>query len=419
MCGIGGFSLHPQSKINARLLSNALLRAAEIRGHDASGFAYASATDRGFYKKDVTGSQLSLKALPRNAKTVILHTRAATHGTHRDMENNHPVQSGDGNILLTHNGVIFNHDEIKHNLGVFGTAPEVDTAAASEAVALRGPEEFAKLEGWAAFAWLDDRTKDVLHLARPSDSPVAYCWLLDGSFVYASTQDILATALIEANLDWIGYYPEPFAMMETGEYFQIQAGNRFSVTEVGWGGDGYTSAWYSNSYRARTSGIGSGFGSSARYVLNEQTGMYEKQGYDWEGVDAVDDDYDYDTDMGVRNPNHTPLALTEAPSKSSDSDKFYLTDHDGDYEGYRSIEVLAAKLRWENSQPVEDHAIFSDGATKWLNRYSDIGHIEEDGGIISWLFEPDLFIDEFSIGLDSADKDMILDGLSFGRALVM
>ena len=101
MCGIAAFQLAPGSKINARALAHALLSQIEWRGTDASGFAYATRDGRtGIYKDHVIGSQLKLKGMPKDADTVILHTRMATHGTHMDNDNNHPVSGPEDRIRL-------------------------------------------------------------------------------------------------------------------------------------------------------------------------------------------------------------------------------------------------------------------------------------------------------------------------------
>ena len=72
----------------------------------------------GFYKQPRPGSQLSLGELPRDARTVILHTRFATQGSTSDNRNNHPVISPEGNIALVHNGVISNDHLLRGDLGL-------------------------------------------------------------------------------------------------------------------------------------------------------------------------------------------------------------------------------------------------------------------------------------------------------------
>jgi hypothetical protein len=228
MCGIAGFSLVPNSKINARELANALLTSIESRGNMASGYAWAKADGQhGDYRQAVGGSQLPLKELPRNAKTVILHTRFTTHGPASDNRNNHPVTSPDGKIMLTHNGVIWNEQSLRamELKEIRSQLPMVDTSVIPALLQVRGLDGLKELQGDAAIAWLDTDTKDVLHLARLQSSPVAYAWLIDGSFVYASTAAHLFYALDSLDLFWIGAYPQPFATMDELDYFKITGGS--------------------------------------------------------------------------------------------------------------------------------------------------------------------------------------------------
>jgi predicted glutamine amidotransferase len=204
MCGIAGFSLANNSKINARKLSRELFRQIESRGSQASGFAWQKGTkESGIYKKDVAGSQIRLKGLPKNADSVILHTRLATHGTIRDMANNHPVISPNKEIALVHNGVIYNHNIVRKH--VTGELPEVDTSVIPAALEQQGLQGLEMIEGDAAIAWLDQGTRGVLHLARLEHSPMAIAHVKDGSLVFASTEALLEKALQKAKIeiDWI------------------------------------------------------------------------------------------------------------------------------------------------------------------------------------------------------------------------
>jgi len=210
MCGIGGFSLSSKSRINPRSLSNALLTELDIRGDQASGYAYHGKDSAGVYKKDVAGARLNLKGMSKSAKSVILHTRYATHGTISDMANNHPVQSPDQTISLVHNGVIYNHDlvrkQFKHKL------PDVDSSVIPTILQQfnRDTDKFSMLDGDASVAWLDDNDRKTLRVARISHSPLVIAQLKDGSFVFASTESILTKALKRLGLraDYFQTVPE-------------------------------------------------------------------------------------------------------------------------------------------------------------------------------------------------------------------
>lgn len=204
MCGIAGFSLATGSKVNARKLSHALLSGIEKRGNQASGFAWNTGTGSGFFKQDISGSNLPLKALPKSASSVILHTRLATHGSIRDNRNNHPVQSPDASISLVHNGVIYNHDLVRAHLSKAKQLPEVDTAVIPALLQQfdSDTDKFSMLDGDAAVAWLDDANRGTLKLARISHSPLTVAQLLDGSFVFASTESILTAALASVGLKY-------------------------------------------------------------------------------------------------------------------------------------------------------------------------------------------------------------------------
>lgn len=200
MCGIGGFSLAPGSKVNSRKLAHAILAELELRGNQASGFAWSTGRESGIFKKDVPGSKLRTFGMPRRAQNVILHTRMATHGSIRDMRNNHPVLSPEQNIALVHNGVIWNHQIVRKH--VTGELPEVDTSVIPATLEQNGLQGLEMLEGDAAIAWLDERAAGRLHVARVSHSPVVIANLLDGSFVFASTEVILERALKRLKLEY-------------------------------------------------------------------------------------------------------------------------------------------------------------------------------------------------------------------------
>ena len=203
MCSIAGYSLSTNSRIQPRKLAKALLREMDVRGNQASGYAWQSSTASGIYKRDVAGAQLSMKPMSRGTRVAVLHTRYATHGSTTDNANNHPVLSPDRSVALVHNGVIYNHDvvrgEIPHQL------PDVDSSVIPALLQQfqRDTNSFDKLDGDASVAWLDDNDRLTLKVARISYSPLTIAMLADGSFVFDSTEAMLLTAIDNAKLDAI------------------------------------------------------------------------------------------------------------------------------------------------------------------------------------------------------------------------
>lgn len=246
MCGIAGFSLSQSSKINARQLSNALLTAIEDRGYMASGYGFHYNGIHGYHSAATPGSSLPLKYMPRKSQTVILHTRLATHGSVDDNRNNHPVTSPDLNIALVHNGVIYNHQQVRTK--ITGNLPPVDTSVIPALLEQHGLQAIDQLDGDAAIAWLDKRDPDMLHLARYQHSPLTMAQLEDGSFVFASTEPLLWRALIQLDLT-----PTWMQTANELEYFTIKYGVVLSKEMLP--APKYSGSAYNyNYYRHQTSG---------------------------------------------------------------------------------------------------------------------------------------------------------------------
>lgn len=201
MCSIAGFSLSEKSKVQPRRLAKALLIEMDVRGNQASGYAWQSSTGSGVYKKDVAGAQISMKSMSKGARVAVLHTRYATHGSIKVMENNHPVLSPDREIALVHNGVIYNHNTVRAELS--NKLPEVDSSVIPALLQEfdRDTDRFEMLDGDAAVAWLDETDRLTLKVARISHSPLCIAQLADGSFVFASTETILWEALRSLKID--------------------------------------------------------------------------------------------------------------------------------------------------------------------------------------------------------------------------
>lgn len=307
MCAIAGFSLSTSSRINPRKLAHALLVEMDVRGNQASGFAYQSSTGSGVFKKDVAGANLSVKPMSKGTRLAVLHTRYATHGTIRDMANNHPVMSPDKSVALVHNGVIYNHDQVRavlpHKLA------EVDTAVIPALLQEfdRDTEHFSKLDGDASVAWLDDNDRLVLRVARVSHSPLCIAQLQDGSFVFASTESILLKALSAIGLDPVYVENVPERVLLT-----VRDGILTDVDALPSLDPAYEMKYNYNtsSYRSMTSG-GHSTANTIGYQFSNPANNYNNdEPYGWQFGDSQAD-WDYYRSLEKDDVNDNPYGYPE------------------------------------------------------------------------------------------------------------
>lgn len=125
MCGIVG----AVAKRNvAKILLEGLQRL-EYRGYDSAGIAILQPQNAEIQryrvkgKVDVLAQQLIKK--PMLGHTGIAHTRWATHGE-PNQRNAHPITSTDA-IAVVHNGIIENHDALRHKLTKLGYEFKTET----------------------------------------------------------------------------------------------------------------------------------------------------------------------------------------------------------------------------------------------------------------------------------------------------
>lgn len=395
----------------------------------------------GVYKNALPGSQLPLADLPRRAQSVILHTRYATQGSHRDNRNNHPVISPEGSIALVHNGVISNdwqfRAESKYYEGEFEGLAAVDTAVIPALIERYGLKKAVGLiEGYAAIAFLDmdSADKDTLHLARLDYSPVHFTWLTDGSFVFASTEETLEAALFMSGLDhgYIWSLPEETYVTVRGGVILSKEGG-YKMQE-----DWYTRRRFANAtsggHGTSTGTVGSeaittggynayGIGSSFGNVEFDDSD--ESEGLSWEDDAAIrngatikhnadgsttlswENDYRStqkqfttnadDIAMAYANESNEPAGVWVAgkdgalvrKTDMNDNDvmTFYVTMDDGDIETFDSLDDLEKQLGWMANLTMGTAPRFSDATPKmkWTNFVADMGHITEADGMVSWL----------------------------------
>ena len=194
MCGIAGYSLRPDARVDRTLAAQALLAGIAERGADAVGYAHRALGGQVSVHKRRSGASALLTDLevPQHAVDVLLHVRDYTKGHPTIAANNHPVRHGA--VVGVHNGIIVNDDEIFERHGFEREEPEmsVDTEAIFAAVEAFGPraQTLEQLRGSMATAWIDEREPAGVYLARGLGRPL---WIGDSreGIVFASTAHAL------------------------------------------------------------------------------------------------------------------------------------------------------------------------------------------------------------------------------------
>ena len=195
MCGIAGYSLRARSDIDRTLAAQALLAAIAERGADAVGYAYRAPADMyvTVVKQRTPASQLlDRMSVPAEANQLLVHVRDYTKGHPSIAANNHPVQHGP--IVGIHNGIILNDDELLGCLDCARAQPSmtVDSEAifAIAAHSRNDARALEQLRGAMASAWLDQRERGAVYLARGAGRPL---WVGEGheSVFFASTEHAL------------------------------------------------------------------------------------------------------------------------------------------------------------------------------------------------------------------------------------
>jgi glucosamine 6-phosphate synthetase-like amidotransferase/phosphosugar isomerase protein len=178
MCGIAGYSLSQESRVDRTLAAQALLAAIAERGADAVGYAYRSAGGTVDVHKQRSGASALLDSIsiPAPANQVLVHVRDYTKGHPKIEANNHPIRHGA--VVGIHNGIIANDDEVFETHGFRRAEPDmtVDSEAIFALVeASRGSSRvLERLRGSMATAWLDERLPHLLFVARSVGRPL---WL--------------------------------------------------------------------------------------------------------------------------------------------------------------------------------------------------------------------------------------------------
>src|SRR5436309_9069673 len=198
LCGIAGYSLGLDSRIERTVAARALLAGIAERGADAVGYAFRRPSAEVTVHKQRSGATALLERIrvPEEATQLLVHVRDHTKGHPSLVANNHPIRHGA--VVGVHNGVIENDDELfaAHEIDRAEPGMSVDSEiifALAELSRGRTASALEQLYGTMATAWLDEGRPELI-LARGLGRPL---WLGKGKheIVFASTR--LALELVE------------------------------------------------------------------------------------------------------------------------------------------------------------------------------------------------------------------------------
>jgi glucosamine 6-phosphate synthetase-like amidotransferase/phosphosugar isomerase protein len=198
MCGIMGYYSFGNTMPDKNKIAG-MFSLLETRGRDASGFAFIRDDQLVVHKAPIKSSvMINTKewkevALP---KIMILHTRAATQGSNKNNNNNHPLFNKQG-LCVVHNGIISNDKDI---IGKNHRDGEVDSEAILAVLSSKGKGDkikrvFDKLEGSFAFATINKYEPEKLILVK-KDNPIDLCYdEKDDILYFCSERRIMQEAL--------------------------------------------------------------------------------------------------------------------------------------------------------------------------------------------------------------------------------
>ncbi|MCF2596238.1 class II glutamine amidotransferase [Pseudoflavonifractor phocaeensis] len=204
MCCLFGM-LDPEhrftGKQRAKILRG-LAAVSEARGTDATGIAYNSGGKLHVFKRPLPAHKVRFH-IPEDALVVMGHTRMTTQGDARRNYNNHPFQAraGSQSFALAHNGVLYNDGLLRTTQKLPLTNIETDSFVAVQMLQQQGALTFDSLrymaeqvEGSFSFTVLDDR--DNLYFVKGDNPLCIYHYPETGVYLYASTEEILTSALL-------------------------------------------------------------------------------------------------------------------------------------------------------------------------------------------------------------------------------
>ena len=223
-------------------LLSILAAGCEARGTDAAGIAYNSGERLHVYKRPVPAHKLRFR-IPNDAPFIMGHTRMTTQGSEKKNYNNHPFlgQAGGRRFALAHNGVLHNDRLLRRTLKLPQTKIQTDSYAAVQLIEKKRALDLASLkymaeqvEGTFTFTVLDEGNN--WYLVKGDNPMCLYHYPRSGLYLYASTEEILSSALKKMHL---GMEKPKRVKTECGDTLRIDADgavtlSRFDTSAFWW-----------------------------------------------------------------------------------------------------------------------------------------------------------------------------------------
>lgn len=256
MCGLAGFISPKKYSREAQEKFVNILVQAEVRGTDACGIAFVKEKNRFYYAKAPKRAsefvqEKGFKKLidEYNPNILIGHNRAKTQGDENNNQNNHPIVTKTG-LILIHNGVLQNEDEVVKEFNLKPDA-EVDSEVivklieyyiyAKKKNTIKAIQLMRKhIRGSMAIALLNDKEPKTLYLMA-SSNPINLAYHKPTGIIYfASTEDILKEGIVSYDSFFKSLFYQPkgqddyvFYKMDDDTGLKITASNwdRFDVEE--------------------------------------------------------------------------------------------------------------------------------------------------------------------------------------------
>lgn len=209
MCAIFGLldyrgSLNGSQRLH---IIQALGRAAEVRGTDATGIAFFQRNKLSIQKAPKPAHKMKYR-LPAEVQIIMGHTRMTTQGSAKRNCNNHPFpgKAGDQQFALAHNGILYNDCQLRKHYRLPKTEIETDSYVAVQLIEREKEVSFTSLrkmaemvEGHFTFTVLDQTNN--LYFVKGENPLTIYHYSELGMYLYASTIMILEDALAALSME--------------------------------------------------------------------------------------------------------------------------------------------------------------------------------------------------------------------------